>query len=57
MKDEYCCDFCGRPESEVGDFICGRNGIGRDYQFCRKCAEEKNIKKVGDIEQHYHDNE
>lgn len=52
-KFGYKCDFCGKHESEVGDLICGRNQTGRDFQFCEGCKEEKNIKKVSDIEQHY----
>ena len=50
---EYECDFCHKPESEVGNLYCGRNNIGRDYQFCKLCKKKYNIAKVSDIEQVY----
>ena len=50
---EYCCDFCGKPESVVGELIMGRNKFGRDFQFCQACKDEKQIKFVSDIEPQY----
>jgi len=50
---DYTCDFCGKPESEVGNLYCGRNRFGRDFQICHTCKTKLGIEKIGDVEQHY----
>ncbi len=38
---DWKCDFCKKPESEVGNLSSGRFKSGWDYQVCKSCKEEK----------------
>lgn len=50
---DWECDFCNKPESEVGELLTGRTPLGRDYQICQECIDKHNLKKISDIDNYY----
>jgi len=53
LEQDWVCDLCDKPESEVGELLSGRTPKGRDYQICRSCIDKYNLKKRSDIDKYY----